>query len=1081
MRIACVCLAAVALWNSTVHAGDLADHPRPDWARPWTNLNGEWRFEFDPDDVGARDRWFEGHLFSRTIVVPFPWQSRLSQVHDTAYQGAAWYERDVRIPPDAGPRVFLVFGAVDWLATVWVNGSQLAEHEGGYTPFEVELTDVAPPGETVRVTLRAFDVTDPETPNGKQTGWYTRTGGIWQTVYLESRGRSYLKRARIIPDIEQGQADVLLEVEAAAPGWYRIHISAAPGRLGEDGVARKVHHTDHVVHLEAGAHPVEVPVIVTEPRLWTPDSPTLYDTQIDLRYEGTDAAPASVDEDRVHTYFGMRDVARGPYGNSAYEYILLNGKPVYLRGALHQSFNPDGIYTHPDDAYLRRDYEKAKELGLNFIRIHIKIDEPRALYWADRLGIMLMCDMPNYQRHTPRAQRLWEQTMREAIARDCNHPSIISWCCFNETWGIGDGGYHPDTQEWVRDMYLLAKQLDPTRLVEDNSPCRYDHVETDINSWHFYIDDFERAKRHIAEVVEMTYPGSTFNYADGWRQGTAPLINSEYGGVSAGSGDRDISWVFLFLTNLLRKHDRICGYVYTELEDIEWEHNGFLNYDRSDKEYHYPAGITVADLQREEFPVLDCGPYLRAAPGERVSIPVHLSHWSERDGLVLRMSAHGETIDGEPWYTWLDPQERAVSAEPFTVAPQGVFAFDLPDANGLLHAVVEVLDRGERCAANYCVVDVRGGTTPLPATHHRVNIPVADFAEAAFERDPPRGPAVSPNGSKVWGTGRGHVKYRVRLPEAFDPSLLDRCTLMAEIGAKADAERLDWPDVRKEADYPQTDRAKHPTELVISLNGTPCHRGIIADDYADARGVLSHVSGFHHGSHGEVLRLAVEGEALAALKQSLEGDRVVVLRFEVPEDAEHVGGLSLYGADMGMFPADPALLFEFRSPISPGPDDRPELLDTWPSSRLQLIPTGPDGHPWRFTTDSPGEEWFEPAFDDSAWRSGKGGFGTDGTPGARIGTRWSTPDIWLRTTVAFPAEMKPQPVWLELHHDEGVEVYVNGHLLLEREGFRADYDRFALDAAGCALFRPGEENTIAVHCHQTGGGQFVDLGVAVQR
>ncbi|MCP4642392.1 MAG: glycoside hydrolase family 2, partial [bacterium] len=542
-------LGAVILAGSAAHAAEpLEAHPDPAWARPWQNLNGAWRFEFDPEDQGVKDAWFENHDYSKSIVVPYPWQSELSGIGDAKYRGAAWYERDVTIPADAGPRVFLMFGAVDWEASVWVNGKHAADHVGGYTPSEVELTDAGKPGDTVRVTVRAFDVTDPETPNGKQTGWYTQTGGIWQTVYLESRGASYVRQAHVYPDVDQKKATIRCAVEVAKKGKYSLKALTTAERYGEALDLAPIT-AAWSGELEAGTQQVEIEVPVPNPELWTPESPTLYPTALTLSGNGA--------KDTVNTYFGMRKVSRGTYNGSKYEYILLNDKPIYLRGALHQSFNPEGVYTHPDDDFIRNDYAKAKEYGLNFIRIHIKVDEPRCLYWADRLGVLLMCDIPNYQKHTPRSQALWEDTMRATLVRDFNHPSVFSWCCFNETWGIRDGGFGPATQEWVRDMYLLTKELDPTRLVEDNSPCRYDHVETDINSWHFYIDHFDRASHHIAEVVEKTFPGSDFNYTGDWKQGTAPLINSEYGGVSAGSGDRDISWVFLFLTNLLRRYDMI--------------------------------------------------------------------------------------------------------------------------------------------------------------------------------------------------------------------------------------------------------------------------------------------------------------------------------------------------------------------------------------------------------------------------------------------------------------------------------------------------------------------------------------------
>lgn len=895
-------------------------HPRPDWARSWVDLNGSWRFDFDPQDVGVHERWFDQHTFSRTIQIPYPWQSVLSGVHDPAYQRAAWYEREVTIPEDFDQRVFLVFGAIDWHATVWVDGNRVAEHEGGYTPFEVELTGLAKPGGTARVTVRAYDVTDPETPNGKQTGWYTPTGGIWQTVYLEPRGQSYLRQAHIAPDVDKGQASIRCIIEAAQAGEFRLQVRSRPERDGKRLRHAATVEAGQVVRLERGPNAVQLLLPVTEPLLWSPDSPTLYTTDIQLLSEGHGREKPRV-EDVVRTYFGMRKISHGPYAASDHEYILLNDKPIYLRGALHQSFNPQGIYTHPDDDFMRRDYEKAKEFGLNFIRIHIKVEEPRALYWADRLGVMLMCDMPNFQRKTPRAKHLWEQTLRSAIARDFNHPAIIAWCNFNETWGIGDGGYDKDTQLWVRDMYLLAKELDPTRLVEDNSPCYYDHVVTDINSWHFYIDRYEKAKSHIEDVVANTFPGSSFNYVEGWKQTSVPLINSEYGGVGAGSGDRDISWVFLFLTNLLRKQEKVCGYVYTELEDIEWEHNGFMNYDRSDKFYGYPAGITLADLQGEEFPVLDCPPYQRVEAGSRIRIPVLLSHWSERKGLKMRLSADGLTVDGRPWSCWIAPEERKVLAKPFTVTPVGDFDIALPDANGLLNIVVEVLARNKRLGANYCVLDVRGAASWSESNQYAVSFPVNSFSTFTF--DPALLAAFSERPGKIFGHKTGYVEYHLRLPEDLHADDIIACRLMAEIGSKADVERLDWPARRHRDDCPQTDGRAWPSDVTISINGAPCAVVRVPNEFADARGVLSHVAHYHHGSSGVLADVVFDDAALASVKKSLACNRMVTLRFEVAPDAKHQGGVALYGNDMGAWPSDPTLVFTLK-PGMPKPKGKIE-------------------------------------------------------------------------------------------------------------------------------------------------------------
>ena len=284
----------------------------------------------------------------------------------------------------------------------------------------------------------------------------------------------------------------------------------------------------------------------------------------------------------------------------------------------------------------------AKEMGLNGLRIHIKPDEPRRLYWADKMGVLIMEDMPNTWRQTPQARIAWERTMREAVVRDRNHPSIIVWVAFNETWGLGkaeDYKKDRDTQAWVGQMVDLIRGLDGhERLVEDNSPCNYDHiVNTDLNSWHFYIDNHDQARRHIEGVVAKTEPGSGFNYCPGLTQSSLPLINSEYGAVSAGGGDRDISWGLRDLTTQLRRQRKIQGFVYTELTDIEWEHNGLVNYDRTPKRFGYDTWLPDMrpnELLGADFIGYDAPPAIVGKPGQTITVPIFVSHFSDRQGPV---------------------------------------------------------------------------------------------------------------------------------------------------------------------------------------------------------------------------------------------------------------------------------------------------------------------------------------------------------------------------------------------------------------------------------------------------------------
>ncbi len=438
------------------------EHPRPDFERAqWLNLNGRWDFRFDPINRGLDESWQRSDLpWERDITVPFCWQSKLSGIEDTSGEQIGWYRRKIKVPSDWQGHVWLHFEAVDWEARVWVNGVPVGQHEGGYTPFAFDITEQAGPGDTATVVVRAFDATERELPTGKQVvQWYTFTSGIWQTVWLEARPETYLTSLRMTPKHDGENWSLAVEAQVAGAGDNAtVHIASTDTTVGS---------ADGQIALADGSPIWTGELPVTSPHLWTPDDPHLYDLTVTVTGDGGAT-------DTVNTYFGLRTIGHGRYGDLSYESVLLNGEPVYLRGALDQSFNPEGIYTAPSDEFLRGDMERAKSMGLNFLRIHIKADEPRRLYWADHLGVLLMQDMPNTWEYSDRSRTAWERTMREVIARDRNHPAIIAWCLFNESWGLGGDDYkqRPDIQEWVKSMWEEVKTSDPSRLVEDNSPNR---------------------------------------------------------------------------------------------------------------------------------------------------------------------------------------------------------------------------------------------------------------------------------------------------------------------------------------------------------------------------------------------------------------------------------------------------------------------------------------------------------------------------------------------------------------------------------------------------------------------------------
>ena len=897
--------------------GNNTDTPRPEYPRPdfqrgtsegidWICLNGTWAFAFDPDNIGEQNEWYapeptDGSPWTLQIQVPYPWESLAAWGEEAQadnanylsknaylnpeevtcggldregnYRGEprhtiGWYRRVVSIPENWGDkRVILNFGAVDWEAKVWINGNQIGTYENGYLPFELDITDALTPGESTVIVVRAYDAQDHgEQLAGKQIGWYVRTSGIWQTVYLEPRSETHIAQCHITPDIDNATATFSVKID---------------GGVKNTGLSLRWNCDELSGTVEVSSNDTQWTVSIPSEqlRLWDVDTPNLYDVTLELVAENTVI-------DRIFTYFGMRkvSVAKAPGGD--YQYIYLNNRPIYLLGALNQSFSPDGVYTFLTDEAIRRDIERAKEFGFNFLRLHIKVDEPRLYYWADKLGLLFMCDIPNFGTYTEKAQARFEQTLRGNIARDYNHPSIISWCNFNETWGLGGNAYKEmtDRQEWVREMYHLAKSLDTTRLIEDNSPCLYDHVETDINSWHFYINDYDRAKEHIANVVAETYPGSTFNYAGGNVQSDAPLINSEYGGISAGAGDKDVSWCFKYLTNELRLHPKICGYIYTELQDIEWEHNGFMNYDRSVKEF----GYDYLDINTLDFIAIDYPPGTTAAPGDVITADIHTSHFSHKTitGATLHwqldtMSANGHitraNVSGSVEIPF--PQYQVQHAHQLELRIP-----DVHPAVGTLH--VWVTDHtGSVVARNFINFEHFIEAVPTVESDDsgavRLNYTPDNISESSWNEPTTDAQLFS-------AVGSGSVEYEVSLPEGISAADVAEIALIFEASSAYGGAR-------------QTEPEKYPSDVTLSINGTEIETIRIPDCPADARGVLSYIHE-QPGIYGYLYNVKVDPSLVLNGKTD-----TLKVRYEVKADAEAKGGFALYGARMGRYPTGPHL------------------------------------------------------------------------------------------------------------------------------------------------------------------------------
>ena len=544
------------------------EHPFPQFLRErWLNLNGLWEFESDPGKSGMDRGLFQGTALRGQIMVPFCPESLLSGVGNRDFQEAVWYRRTFRLPADwPDGLTFLHFGAVDYRASVFVNGERAGEHTGGYSSFSFDITGLLTPGENV-ITVYVQDLQrSGRQPRGKQCGTYasqgceyTRTTGIWQTVWLEHRPRHHLVSAKFYPDVENRKLDMELRVTGAelltATAFYE-------GRVVGRAQARP---QGPCLHLSL---PLE------ELHLWEVGIGRLYD--LTLEYG----------KDRVESYFGMRSIRFDGMR------FLLNGKSVFQRLVLDQGFYPDGIYTAPTDEALSRDILLSQVMGFNGARLHEKIFEPRFLYHADRLGYLVWGEHANWGLDItgPEALHAFLPEWAEAVTRDFNHPSIIGWCPFNETWDLNGARQLDSNLELV---YRMTKLLDPTRPCIDTSGCY--HVATDIFDAHDYRQDVAAFAAIAGKDGKNRGIYNEFPERQHYREGQ-PYFISEFGGIlwneepgsawgygNAPKTKEEFLARFAGLVNTLLDNPNHFGFCYTQLYDVEQERNGLYTYARVPK------------------------------------------------------------------------------------------------------------------------------------------------------------------------------------------------------------------------------------------------------------------------------------------------------------------------------------------------------------------------------------------------------------------------------------------------------------------------------------------------------------------
>jgi len=530
------------------------EYPRPQMVRKdWRNLNGLWDYAICPKDANTPQKW------DGKIMVPFPAESALSGVMKrVGPDKRLWYRRGFDVPPawaKAGKRVLLHFEAVDWHAVVTVNGKAVGEHRGGYDPFTLDVTDALKSPGRQEIVVSVWDPTNAGyQPRGKQVRknrgiWYSPVTGIWQTVWLEPVPKAYIRSLKIVPNVDKS----VVRVTADVPGATDKHTIVL-----QDTVTGKV-----VFRSVTGKAGQELTVTVEKPRLWSPDSPHLYELEVLLLSHSRDSAPA----DSVKTYFGMRKIAVAKDA-AGVNRLFLNGKPLFQYGPLDQGWWPDGLYTAPTDEALRYDVEVLKKIGCNMIRKHVKIEPRRWYYHCDKLGMLVWQDMPNGNNKGDEGRKNFRRELKAMIDTHRNAPSIVMWVPFNEGWGQHDS---PQIVKWL-------KQYDPTRLINHASGWK-DRGVGDVKDVHKYPGPGTAAleEKRAVDLGEFGGLGLPVKGHLWWNK-------KNWGYRNYKTKDELVaaySNLIAKLRPLIAKG--LAAAVYTQTTDVEGEVNGYLTYDRRPK------------------------------------------------------------------------------------------------------------------------------------------------------------------------------------------------------------------------------------------------------------------------------------------------------------------------------------------------------------------------------------------------------------------------------------------------------------------------------------------------------------------
>lgn len=574
-------------------------YPRPQMIRSeWLDLSGAWEFAYDDEDRGLDDRWQQkSEVFDRVITVPFPPESPASGINDKYPHRVLWYRKAVRLPAETERRRWLLhFGAVDYRSTVWVDEQLVTQHEGGHSSFSVDITNALRPNTDKHVIIvRAEDDADDRAqPRGKQYWhrdpgeiWYHRTSGIWQPVWLEPVPDIHIANIGWTTDLDRGTIGltVTLNRKPVAPLRLRVTLSLRGSQIAEDQYGIDKLETQREIGFE-------IPNVDIDRRslYWSPEHPNLLDATLTLN-ESPDSSPI----DHVESYLGIRSVGIGD-GK-----FMLNGRPYYLRTALAQGYWPDSHLAAPSLDAIHREVELAKACGLNGLRLHQKVEDPRYLHWCDRIGLLVWGEMANAYAFSPTAVERFSREWIDVVKRDISHPCVVAWVPFNESWGVPNLERDAVQRHYVEAIYHLTHALDPSRPVIGNDG--WELFSSDIWGIHDYALEPETIRKRYgtAEAVErslkLVRPYFQALEFPGYERTDQPVMLTEVGGIDWVPGEPfdsaslprraldqdDYLRRFGALMDAIFDCETIQGYCYTQLTDTEHERNGFLDANRQPK------------------------------------------------------------------------------------------------------------------------------------------------------------------------------------------------------------------------------------------------------------------------------------------------------------------------------------------------------------------------------------------------------------------------------------------------------------------------------------------------------------------